>query len=76
MIYYPLSILILAGIREILVISTPRDLPLFQELLGDEEDFEVRFEYAIQKKTNGLAEVFIIGEEFIGNDSCVFSIGR
>ena len=75
MIYYPLSVLMEAGIREILVISTPRDMPIFKELLGDGIQFGVRFEYTIQEKPNGLAEAFIIGEKFIGQDNVAMILG-
>lgn len=75
MIYYPLSVLMLAGIKEILVISTPRDVKVFEELLGNGEDFGINISYAVQFAPNGLAEVFLIGEEFIGNDACALVLG-
>ena len=75
MIYYPISVLMLAGITEILIISTPHDLPQYKRLLGDGSDFGVSFSYSEQKKPNGLAEAFIVGEEFIKNDNVALVLG-
>ena len=75
MIYYPLSVLMLAGIREVLIISTPDDTPVYKELLGDGKTLGMRFEYKVQQAPKGLAEAFILGEEFIGDDPVCLILG-
>lgn len=75
MVYYPLSVLMLAGIREILIISTPDDLPSYQKLFGDGKQFGINLSYAVQPSPDGLAQAFLIGEEFIGNDACCLILG-
>ena len=75
MIYYPVSVLMLAGIREVLIISTPRDISVFKELFGDGSWLGMRFEYAVQESPRGLADAFIVGEKFIGNDSVALVLG-
>lgn len=75
MVYYPLSTLMLAGIRDILIISTPQDLPNFERLLGDGKDYGINLSYKVQPSPDGLAQAFILGEEFIGNDSCCMVLG-
>ncbi|MCQ2126728.1 MAG: glucose-1-phosphate thymidylyltransferase RfbA [Bacteroidaceae bacterium] len=75
MVYHPISVLMLAGIRDILIISTPQDMPGFQRLLGDGSDFGVNFQYAVQPSPDGLAQAFIIGKDFIGNDSVCLVLG-